>query len=408
VNFPSIKSVAAQLLAALILVSCDDASGPIAPAPVKCADASVVKMSQFSVIKHLAPVRVSGKIASPKGVTWAQGDSVAAFFGHKPVKLVVTLNRDMYLAAYDSAGMPTITLISHGDEGPDGKAGSINSPLFSADGSKIVYAATALGRPAFIQEAPAGETQGWRFLVDRQIPRLAHTTADPHWFQEGTKSWIYFGSLIGLVRYSSKCSILDGSTYRVEVLDDTSTGPMEASGVPGAFRGGISKDGKWFGTSYATSALFNVEDKKTRVLAGGAQQCNPSMNPFALGSKHMDYIMILAFGGKYPAVDGSTVSEGLHENLWIYNQDNKIVWRAARPDSSRYLRWDKPEWSTHPNFATGICLPYNEERNGDIIVVKVGDLANATEDRVRVPDGYLRLATGGLNSDSYTHLWVQP
>jgi hypothetical protein len=407
VSFPSIKSASAQFLALLMLAGCQSGDGPVAPPDIACVDASVLKLPRFSITKHGHPVRMHGKLAAPAGVTWAKGDSVAAFFGGKPAKLVFVLNHDMYLVAYDAAGQPTITLISHNDEGSDSSTGSINSPLFSPDGNRIVFAGTTLGKPAFIQDVPAGEAEGWRIVVDQNTPRRAHVTADPHWHSEGGKTWIYFGTLSGLVRYDDKCDYLDGATYRTEVTGDTTTGPIEVTGIPGAYRGGISKDGKWVGTSYATSALFDMETKKTTVLAGGAQQCNPSMNPYAPGSLHMDYMMILAFGGKYPTVTGDSVTEGLHQNLWIYNNKNQIVWRANRPDTTKYLRWDKPEWSTHPNFATGVCLPYNDERNGDLIVVKVGDLSNASEDSVRAPQAYLKIGQGNFNSDSYSHLWVE-
>jgi hypothetical protein len=145
-----------------------------------------------------------------------------------------------------------------------------------------------------------------------------------------------------------------------------------------------------------------------RHLNDGVQQCNPSMNPYEPGSTHSDYMMILGFGGTdYRLVDGKTFVEGLHQNLWIYNRNDKIVWRAVRPDSSVYMRWDKPEWSTHPQYATAVAIHLDGEV-GDMYVVKIGDLANATEDTLALAQGYLKIGEGGFNSDVYSHLWVAP
>ena len=180
---------------------------------------------------------------------------------------------------------------------------------------------------------------------------------------------------------------------------------MQVTGIDGAYRGGLSKDGRWAGTTYLTSTLFDAESKGTVVLAGGRQQCNPSMNPFPSGGPHTDYMMILAFGGTYGSVSGP-VSEGLHENFWIYNKADKIVWQGRRPDEKFYLRWDKPEWSTHPRYATAVALPIGDENNGDLFVVKIGDLAEAKTDTVAQAQGYLKIGSGSFNSDSFSHLWV--
>lgn len=381
----------------------DQGTGPVTVAPIPCEDPSILALPRFSVTTHKRPERVKGLIVSLPGMQWARGDSVRAFFGNKDVKIVFTLNRQMYLVTY-LTGEATVTRISHDDEGLNGLVGSINSPLFSPDGKKIVFPGTTRGKPAFILDAVTGNTEALRVPIDPK----AHVTADPHWHQEGGKTWIYFSTLPGLVGYSDKCGQVTGSTYRIEVLGDSSMGPIETTGIHGAYRGGISKDGIWAGTSYATTALFNIKDNRTRKLAGGEQQCNPSMNPFPIGSVHMDYMMVLAFGGvNYSTITGDSLTEGLHENLWIYNQNDKIVWQAKRPDESYYLRWDKPEWSTDPQFATAVALRRADE-NGDLMVVKIGAIADAKEGELHQAEAIFRIGIGGFTSDSYSHLWVAP
>lgn len=389
-------------VAASVLWSCNEGTGPVSLPQLPCDDASELALTRFSVTTHKKPVKVRGAGAAIPGMEWAQGDSVNEFFGGKDVKLVFTLNRQLYLVTYVS-GKPSLTLISHDDEGVNGAQGAINSPMFSPDGKKIVFAGTTRGKPAFILDAVAGDAEAWRVPLDPK----ARVTADPHWHVEGDRTWIYFATQAGLVNYSDRCGQIPGSTYRVEVLGDTLLDSIRVSGIPGAYRGGLSKDGKWAGTSYASSALFDADAGSTLLLAGGAQQCNPSMNPYPPGSRNMDHMMILAFGGKYPTVTGDSVSEGLHENLWIYNKEDKIVWQGKLPDPARQLRYDKPEWSTHPDYATAVVLE-SETDPGDLYVLKIGDLADAEDGKLHQAQGYLRIAKGKFTSDSYSHLWVAP
>ena len=97
------------------------------------------------------------------------------------------------------------------------------------------------------------------------------------------------------------------------------------------------------------------------------------------------------------------------EHFWIFNKDDKTVWKAERPDKVRYHHWEKPEWSTHPDYATAIALyDMPDPKLGDLYVVKIGDLADADEGEIRKPDGYLRIATGKFDAESFSHLWVEP
>ncbi len=399
------KSLLLIVSTSLVLLSCQKSTEPDPTIlTVVCDSASVLKPGVTSPSKHKFATHLKGaSLSAIPDVTLASADSVKAFFGGKRVKFVVATNRKMYLVDY-AGGAPVISRISHDDEALDSTIGSINSPLFSKDGKKIVFAGTALGKPAFVQDAVAGDSTALRVPLDPQ----AHVTADPHWHSEGGKDYVYFATLAALIGYSDHCHQIPGATYRREITGDTSFGPIELTGIPGAYRGGVSQDGNWVGTSYATSALYDKSSDVTHELAGGHQQCNPSMNPFPVGSKHMDYMMILAFGGNYLTITGDSVSEASHENFWIYNKDNKIVWRASRPDSIFYLQWDKPEWSTHPNYATAIAIRNSDKTTGDAYVVKVGDLADADEGKLNKAQGYLKLGEGGFNSESYTHLWVEP
>ena len=47
---------------------------------------------------------------------------------------------------------------------------------------------------------------------------------------------------------------------------DSTVGPVQATGWPGSFKGGASKDLQWIGTSYGPSALHEVGASKTTPL----------------------------------------------------------------------------------------------------------------------------------------------
>jgi hypothetical protein len=389
--------------ASLFLGSCqEEGTGPVTIPSVPCENPQKLALPRFSVTTHKKPIQVQGATVTLPGVQWASGEAVKEFFGTQDIKIVFTIFPSMYLLTYES-GQPHVTRISHGDEGVNGKEGTINSPLFSPDGKRIVFAGTTRGKPAFILDAVPGETDAWRVPLDPK----AHVTADPHWHVDSGKTFVYFSTLPGLVNYNPDCEQISGSTYRVEILGDTTVDSIRTTGIPGAYRAGLSKDGNWVGTSYAASALLDRSNSDIHLIGHNEQQCNASMNPFPKGSKHMDYMMILAFGMvDYFTIDGSPAFEKLHENLWIYNKDDKIVWQGKRPDEAHYTRYDKPEWSTHPNFASAVALEC-ETCGGDLYIVKIGDLADAEEGKLNQAQGYLKIGAGNqFTSESYSHLWV--
>lgn len=393
------------LILALGLAACNEGSGS-GPDPVECPDQSVVGAPSAAKTAH-APKKVVGKdLAALEGVAFAPADSVRAWFGGKEVKAAFVLARRLYLAHWKADAFELVDL-TIGDEGYDGGTGNINSPLFSPDGKRLAYGGS-LSKPAmsFVLDLDWPGAGAWRIPL-----ASSHDAFDPHFLasNEDTAGYrLVFADDPGPVNWSDRCGQFGGRTYRVSV-GDSAAGTVAATGWPGSFKGGASKDLAWIGTSYGPSALHHPSDSSTLILANYAQQCNPSMNPFPEGSANMDYLMILGFGGTMKTV-GDDITEAIHENLWIYGKEDRIVWRGKLPPDAKYKQWQKPEWSTHPRYATAIALhDYSgTSPRGDLYVVDIGDLASADRSTLREAAGHFRLAEGPFSESSFSHLWVGP
>ncbi len=396
------------LLAIFLLTACNEDSSPEDPGPL-CPDQDVLPEPEpGSKLPAHAPERVSGaRIDSVPGVRFVPGDSVAAHFGGKRVKLAFVLDYRLYLAEWEG-GELTLSDLTNGDEGFDGAAGNLNSPLFSPDGEWLAYGGS-LARSsamAFVRQAVSGDAEAWRLPVDVS----GRYAFDPHFVVDGDTSWVYYATSPGPDLWNDRCGQMGGATLRVPLLSDSALGAPQATGLPGAFKGGLSKDLRWAGTSYGPSALYDRDAERPYLLANLVQQCNPSMNPFPAGSPNADYLMVLGFGGKIRTVGGD-VTENIHENLWIYGMEDRAVWRGRLPPDAKYEQWQKPEWSAHPGYATGIALYDMRDgryRSGDLYAVRIGDLASRGRESLAEAEGHVLLAEGGLNESSFSHLWIEP
>ncbi len=357
-----------------------------------------------------APGKVTARSASMPLVTWMPTDSVQAFFGTRNVKLVLSQEKKLYLVSWET-GNPDVLELSQGDEMPDLTSGDISSPLFSPDGNWITFAA-GQGAQGFIEDIRNPLQPSWRVPLSIEAAQ-GYVTADPHWVTRNGRPWIYFANTEEPVKYIGTCGQFEGHTYRLAMMNDSTLDSLQTTGLPGAFRGGLSRDGVWAGTAYSPAGLFNTSDSLPPILISSPhQKCNPSMNPFPAGSLNSDFLMLLGFGG--PAeqyrTPVDTLMEGVHENLWIHDQDDLILWRGKLPDSSHYY-WEKPEWSAHPRFATAVAARKGEELvplHCDLYAVKIPDLSNARRDTLYQAEGYFQLGKGAFGDGTYTHLWVGP
>lgn len=414
----SIRSLSLLGAGAIVLVACNE---PCPRYAADCADDAASPTSPVVSVER-EPGRYGTTLETPEGLSiTAHTGEIARFVGSDSFKLVVATSKHLYLLLPDgdTSKAPRCVRIDRGDEGINGAAGWPNEPLFSPDGRYVAYAGTfpSAKTDAFVREASEGTS--WRVPLVRSEGATAH----PHWYRDGDSLWLYVSDVATTTNWDGAKN--NGTTWRALFHDSAvgtfTTATLQGRTLPGAFKGGISRDGKWAATSYQQSVLWNASTGTGILLNGGVQQCNPSINPFNTGS-NTDYMMILGFGGSVPTPTGS-VSEGQHENLWIWSKDDNAVWRAALPNAAgstdevpgiAYVQWQRPEWSTHPDFATALA-----KRNGtgdgigyDLFVVKLGESGGelASHDRRTMLERgpVLRIATGSLISSDWSHLWVKP
>ena len=398
------RSASLLIAGGLFLVGCNEPCPRYAP---DCADDGVSPKSELS--NELTITASTGEIAS--------------FVGTDSFKLVVTVSRKLYLLLPDSdaSKVPHSVRLDRGDEGLNGGVGRPSEPLFSPDGRWIAFAGAFPSDKTNSYAVEAIEGSGHRV----PLIRAEGPTANPHWYRDGDSLWLYVSDVANETTWDGSKN--NGSTLRA-LFRDSAVGSFEAATLrgrtlPGAFKGGISRDGLWAGTSYHQSVLWNASTGSASLLNGGIQQCNPSMNPFASGS-NTDYMMILGFGGKTPVPTlAGPMREGQHEHIWIWSKDDKAVWGATLPNKAPhsasevpgavYMAWQRPEWSTHPDFATALAKRSgtDEGMGYDLFIVKLGEDGGelASHDRRTMLERgpVLRVATGSLLESDWSHLWVK-
>ncbi len=397
-----------MLATALGLVACNSQPTSPPPSTSTCLDADSLYPPEGVPSQHKAE-KISFRPAAMAGITWAPGDSVSAFFGSSSVRLVVAQATSLFLIEWGSTGAPQVYELDQGDESPTGGLANFSNPQFSPDGNWIAYSAQQ-GAQGFALNVASPSASSWRI----PLSTTGYYTADPHWLVRNGKPWIYFDNTENTVGYTAACAQFDGHTYRVALENDSTIDSLQTTGLPGIFRGGLSRDGVWAGTAYSPAGLYNTTTPTVPpiLLAGQQQKCNPSMNPFPAGSVNADFLMLLGFGGSgieyHTPIDSLTEAE--HQNLWIHDKQDLIIWQGKLPDASRYYLWDKPRWSTDPLFATSVTERPNESQTSDcdLYAVKLPDLTSASRDTLYQAQGYLRLGSGGFNTGTYSHLWVGP
>jgi hypothetical protein len=235
-------------------------------------------------------------------------------------------------------------------------------PLFSPDGTRILFNQTFKSTDIFVLELGKEETV-----------KIAEG-ANPHWYIDNNSNKKY-------AVYRSENAMFDcvpqaGKTYIIQLNDN-----YEPIGEPEmisnyGFGGGISTDGRYLCTAFQLSCIL---DRKTGVLSApwgtvvhmpsrDNQCCCPSIAPDDSGR-----FMVLRWPHERFSI--SDFSGGERNHFYI-------------PEN--YEEWQTPEWSTHPNFCTAAAM--NKDLIYDLFVIRISDKK------------YLQITTDG--GYVHGHLWV--
>jgi len=345
-------------------------------------------------------------------------NAISSTVNNRLWKLVFCHDDRMYLI---SSSNQTIWRISQDNEAYDSTPGRPNNPIFSPDGKFIAFTGENSNRDgkvtSFVQEARASSDSIMRYRIAPQ----EDVAADPHWYIDPltNEKYIYYLNSYRALKFDSAANAIEGETRVCQFIADTMLSAPYSSSFPGGFKGGISKDFKWVSTSFISAALYEINSKELTILGCQNQYCNPSMNPYVVGSSNTDYMLMLGFGNytekdedicqSFETVDGDFLYEGQHHNLWMFNSDSKIAWRAQRIEGMKKI--EKPEWSTHPEYATAVC-----ERTGpdapdqcDLYIIKIPNLANTdrTTFQESTDSDFVKIGSGGFSVMDWTHLWVE-
>lgn len=316
------------------------------------------------------------EVVMREGVEFAASDEVLSFLGADRCRIVYRLRRaknlkghgerandraqgsSLFLLDYDrSRSHPTVY------EYPDTPLYKSFAPLLSPDGSRILYNHSFDSTD--IQIIP----------IDGSLPVKVGVGANPHWCRDETSGNMYVVYRERNAKFQNVPQ--DGITFRIRIdSNNQALGEPEMIAAYG-FGGGLSPNGRYLCTAFLLVAAMDRQTGAISAPLGTVlrrpdrtnQCCCPSIAPDNSGR-----MMVL----RWP-----------HERFTIMGWDGSDMTHYPMPAGAE--EWQTPEWSTHPNFATGSVM--NSEFIYDIVLV------NLAEKR------YLQVTTDG--GYVHAHLWVE-
>jgi hypothetical protein len=198
--------------------------------------------------------------------------------------------------------------------------------------------------------------------------------ANPHWWYNEASDTTYIVYRDHNAKFLSIPQ--DGITYRLKIdSNNRPAGEPEVIAASG-FGGGISTDGRYLCSAHS---LLMAMDRHTGAVSAPLgtvycgpertnQCCCPSIAPDMTGR-----MMAL----RWP-----------HDRISLMGWDGSGLTHYYIPEGSE--EWQTPEWSTHPDFATGSVM--NREMIYDIVLVSLRDKK------------YLKITNDG--GYIHAHLWV--
>jgi hypothetical protein len=226
----------------------------------------------------------------------------------------------------------------------------------------------------------------------------------------------------------------------------------------GGYAGGMSYDNRFLSAGFTRAAMIDLKSGKTTpdtlhklMLQQGSskaaeylQVCNPSVSASRIFTRCMMYIDIGSFGKTNPLINRNEPWEA-HNIIYITNMSDSIVKYFFKPPGTDIpdrgsltgyqWRWDDPEWSNHPYYATsavqcerrvGASVAYDYHEHIYLINLKDSAYLKVVESTntggssntdmmwpwfwVKIPDDFkedpLWLCKANYNSEASTDPWV--
>lgn len=166
------------------------------------------------------------------------------------------------------------------------------------------------------------------------------------------------------------------------------------------FKGGMSPDRKFLGTSYSQVYLYNVDTRKAYQLQVGVQGCNSSIsldtNSFPGCQAFMPFAGPLYLFNPDLA-PGQTEYFDMNGIVVIADTSNTMKWSIHKGQFDSVDQIQDSEWTTHPEF---LCLLGGKRKLGIQIYDWSGYL-------IRIRDKQsLRIVSNGMIEQSDIHVWV--
>jgi hypothetical protein len=301
-------------------------------------------------------------------------DSVRHFIGNDSLILLYTLQKaaggvSIYFVNFlDSA--PVAKKLKMPNDKPDWNA---DSPLLSPDGSLVTY---FLVNPANSHHSVAYCQQ----LDTAAIPILLDEPAsDPHFYKDSSGLFITYADTTGILN-GDFTAITGHATYKQQVNPVTGQkigGRVKIADLP--FYGGLSKNGQYLCTGYASAYFYNLASQKLLPVnpgtpgASATQTCNPSMSP---STDSIGRMMFLNIGGIQTMnnMPFGNAKIGEHKYVIIADTNNNYI---NGFDISQILffpngNWQDPEWSNSPDYFTAVASSGDGKWDGYLVSIKTG------------------------------------
>ena len=310
-----------------------------------------------------------------EGREFAASRDVLTFLGADRCRLVYRVRREKNLTGHgersrDRAKGSSLFLLDYHSgetyptvhEYPEAPVYKTFAPQLSPDGERILFNQSFHSTGIFV------------LPVGGDSPVEVAVGANPRWCQDESNGRLYvvYRDQNGVFQNLPQC----GKTFRIQIdSNNTPLGEPEMIAAYG-FGGGMSTDARYLASAHM---LVVAMDRQTGAISAPLgtvlrepghtnQCCCPSMAPDASGR-----LMAL----RWP-----------HDRFTTMGWDGSGVTHYPLPDGA--IEWQTPEWSTHPEFATGSVM--NDEFIYDIVLVSLTDKR------------YLQVTSEG--GYVHAHLWV--